>query len=382
MSKKIHILGSTGSIGRQALSVIDENKNIFKVYSLASGRNIKLLLDQLSKFKPKIVSTLREQDAILLKKNPLLRKIRILHGQEGLDEIGRTSNADILISATSGVNSLNPTLEFLKMGKRVCIASKEIFLLFGRKITETAEKFSGEIIPIDSEHSGLFQLINKENIGDIRRIYLTASGGPFFGKKKKELLNVTPKQALNHPTWSMGDKISIDSATMMNKAIEIIEASIMFNIPHHKILPIINKKSHIHSIVELVDGNIMLSGSENDMKIPIAYSLSYPKRISLPKSKNLANNNIELIKINEKSYKAFTLARQALNLGGSMPAVMNAANNVAVESFLANKIKFTDILRLVEKVMARHKPVKRFNLKEIIDINEKASKDAYNIINQ
>ena len=174
-----------------------------------------------------------------------------------MKEIGQSNKADILVSATSGVNSLIPTIEFLKLGKRVCVASKEIFLLFGEKINDTAKKYSGEIIPIDSEHSGLFQLIKNENINNIKKLYLTASGGPFFGKKMKELLNVTPKEALNHPTWSMGRKISIDSATMMNKAIEIIEASIMFNIPHNKILPIINKKSHIHSIVEFIDGNIM-----------------------------------------------------------------------------------------------------------------------------
>ena len=198
----------------------------------------------------------------------------------------------------------------------------------------------------------------------------------------KELLNVTPKEALNHPTWSMGRKISIDSATMMNKAIEIIEASIMFNIPHNKILPIINKKSHIHSIVEFVDGNIMFSGSENDMKIPIGYSLSYPSRLKSYKTKFSNNDHIELIRVNEKSYKAFSLARKALNEGGSMPAVMNAANNIAVESFLKRKIKFTDILNVVENVMKKHKVVKKFNLKKIIDINEKASKHAYNIVNQ
>ena len=223
MIKKIHILGSTGSIGKQTLSVINKNKDKYRVHSLAAGKSIKLLLNQVSKFKPQIISIMNEKDAILLKKNPLLKKIKILHGDEGLKEIGQSNKADILVSATSGVNSLIPTIEFLKLGKRVCVASKEIFLLFGEKINDTAKKYSGEIIPIDSEHSGLFQLIKNENINNIKKLYLTASGGPFFGRKMKELLNVTPKEALNHPTWSMGRKISIDSATMMNKAIEIIE---------------------------------------------------------------------------------------------------------------------------------------------------------------
>ena len=235
MIKKISILGSTGSIGIQTLSVIEKNKQRFKVYSLSAGRNIDLLLSQISKFRPKTVSLSKESDTVLLKSNPLLRNIRILSGDKGLAAIGKEKESDILVSATSGVNSLTPTVEFLKMGKRVCIASKEIFLLFGDRITKIAEKYNGEILPIDSEHSGLFQLIQSEPTQNIRRVFLTASGGPFYGKSIKELKNVTPEEALKHPNWKMGKKISIDSATMMNKAIEIIEASIIFKIPHEKI---------------------------------------------------------------------------------------------------------------------------------------------------
>jgi 1-deoxy-D-xylulose-5-phosphate reductoisomerase len=382
MIKKISILGSTGSIGIQTLSVIEKNKQRFKVYSLSAGRNIDLLLSQISKFRPKTVSLSKESDAALLKSNPLLRNTRILSGDKGLAAIGKEKESDILVSATSGVNSLTPTVEFLKMGKRVCIASKEIFLLFGDRITKIAEKYNGEILPIDSEHSGLFQLIQSEPTQNIRRVFLTASGGPFYGKSIKELMNVTPKQALKHPTWSMGEKISIDSATMMNKAIEIIEASIIFKIPHEKIFPILNKKSHIHAIVEYIDGNIAFSGSQNNMEIPIAYSLNFPARLNMPEYNLSQIKNIELAKIDEKKHKAFSLARRALNLGGSMPAVMNAANSIAVENFLKKKIKFTEILNVVDKVMLRHKVIKKFNLKKIIEINEIASKEAYNVISE
>ncbi len=382
MVKKISILGSTGSIGKQTLSVIHENKKKFLVYSLSAGKNVKLLLNQVSKYRPKIISLSRQEDAILVMKNPLLRNIKIVHGNDGLKEIAKNKESDILVAATSDVNSLIPTLEFLKNGKRVCVASKEIFLLLGKEILKIAKKYSGEIIPIDSEHSGLFQIINNEPESNIKAIYLTASGGPFYGKKMKDLKDVIPEQALKHPTWSMGKKISIDSATMMNKAIEIIEASLMFNIPHEKIYPIINKKSHIHSIVEFIDGNILFSGSENDMKIPIGYSLDYPKRIQSKKEKFINYKNIELIKINENNYSAFKLARKAMNLGGSMPAVMNAANGVAVESFLNRQLKFNDILKVVEQTMNQHKIVHKINLKKIIQINEMAKKSAYNIINK
>lgn len=382
MIKKISILGSTGSIGIQTLSVIEKNKQRFKVYSLSAGRNIDLLLSQISKFRPKTVSLSKESDTVLLKSNPLLRNTKILYGDKGLAAIGKEKESDILVSATSGVNSLTPTVEFLKMGKRVCIASKEIFLLFGDRITKIAEKYNGEILPIDSEHSGLFQLIQSEPTQNIRRVFLTASGGPFYGKSIKELKNVTPKQALKHPTWSMGEKISIDSATMMNKAIEIIEASIIFKIPHEKIFPILNKKSHIHAIVEYIDGNIAFSGSQNNMEIPIAYSLNFPARLNMPEYNLSQIKNIELAKIDEKKHKAFSLARRALNLGGSMPAVMNAANSIAVENFLKKKIKFTEILNVVDKVMLRHKVIKKFNLKKIIEINEIASKEAYNVISE
>ena len=380
--KYVAILGSTGSIGTQTLSVIKEQENRFKIKSLSAGENIPLLLKQISEFGPKFVCVQNKKDELALKKNPLLRKLKIYSGEKGLKQIGEDPRNDILVASTSGINSLTPTIESLKRGRRVCIASKEIYLLFGREISKISKKFGGELIPIDSEHSALFQLIRNEPKENIRKLYITASGGPFFNKKNSELKNVKPKDALKHPTWNMGKKISIDSATMMNKAIEIIEASIMFDLPSKIISPVVNLESHIHAAVEFVDGNYMISGSHNDMRIPIGYSLNYPFRYTNNNFRFKPSKMIELIPIKEKDYKAIRLARKAINIGGSMPTVMNAANSIAVEEFLNNKIKFLDILKIIEKTMKKHDPKFKYSLKEILTINTEASKDAFNIANQ
>jgi len=379
---RIGIIGSTGSIGTQALSVIREQKNKFKIESLSAGKNIALLLKQVAEFKPNSICVKDKKDEIILNKNPLLKKIKIFSGDKGLKKIGGNTKIDTLITSTSGINSLIPTIESLKLGKRVCIASKEIFLPFGKEIIKISKKFNGEIIPIDSEHSALFQLIKNEPKENIRRIYITASGGPFFNKKRMELKNVKPSDALKHPTWNMGKKISVDSATMMNKAIEIIEASIMFDLSGDIISPVVNLESHIHAIVEFVDGNYMFSGSYNDMRIPISYSLNYPLRYNNQNFSFVPTEKIKLIPIKEKNYKAIVLARKAMKIGGSMPTVMNAANSVAVEKFLNHKIKFLDIFKVVEETMNKHTPKFRYSLKEILNINKIASIDAIDIANQ
>ena len=377
--KSIDLLGSTGSIGIQTLSVLKERSSL-SINSLSAGKNIKLLLRQVREFNPKTICVSDKKDELLLKKNPLLRKLNIYSGQDGLRAIGKDKRSSILVSATSGTSTLLPTIDALKLGKRVCVASKEIFLLYGKQIMDLAKKHKGEIIPIDSEHSGLFQILRNESSESINKVYITASGGPFYGKKPKELKSVTPDEALKHPTWNMGKKISIDSATMMNKAIEIIEASIIFNLPSEKIVPIINKESHIHAIVEFVDGNVAFSGSLNDMKIPISYSLSYPSRMRISSINPKVDRNIDLIKVNEKSYKAFVLARKAMRIGGSLPTVMNAANTVAVEEFLSGNIRFLDIYKIIEKTMSNHNTKKDYSLKQILHINGIAQEYAYNII--
>ena len=384
MSKRdsVSILGSTGSIGKQTLSVIKEQKDKFKIESLAAGKNIRLLLKQISEFKPTMVSVDSTKDQNLLKKNPLLKRIVVLSGEKGLRSIAKSKNIKSLVVATSGVNALIPTIDSLKLGKRVCIASKEVFLLYGKQIMKIAKNNNAEIIPIDSEHSALFQLIGNEPKENIRRLYITASGGPFFNKKRKDLKNVQPKDALKHPTWNMGEKISIDSATMMNKAIEIIEASIMFDINHKMITPVVNLDSHIHGIAEFVDGSYSISGSFNDMKIPISYSLNYPLRQNKRNYKFKIDKKIELIPIKESAYEAISIARKAMEIGGTMPTIMNAANSVAVSQFLKKEIAFLDIYKVIKKTMKNSFPEYNSSLKEILKINKTASEDAFNICNR
>ena len=384
MSKRdsVSILGSTGSIGKQTLSVIKEQKDKFKIESLAAGKNISLLLKQISEFKPTMVSVDSTKDQNLLKKNPLLKRILVLSGEKGLRSIAKSKNIKSLVVATSGVNALVPTIDSLKLGKRVCIASKEVFLLYGKQIMKIAKNNNAEIIPIDSEHSALFQLIGNEPKENIRRLYITASGGPFFNKKRKDLKNVQPKDALKHPTWNMGEKISIDSATMMNKAIEIIEASIMFDINHKMITPVVNLDSHIHGIAEFVDGSYSISGSFNDMKIPISYSLNYPLRQNKRNYKFKIDKKIELIPIKESAYEAISIARKAMEIGGTMPTIMNAANSVAVRQFLKKEIAFLDIYKVIKKTMKNSFPEYNSSLKEILKINKTASEDAFNICNR
>ena len=384
MNKKnfVSILGSTGSIGKQTLSIIKEQSDKFKVESLAAGKNISLLLKQVSEFKPQNISIESKKDKLLLEKNPLLKKIKIFNGDEGLKKIANSKTIKSLVVATAGVNGLIPTIDCLKQGKRVCIASKEVFLLYGKQIMKIASKNNAEIIPIDSEHSALFQLIANEPTENIRRLYITASGGPFFNKKRKELENVKPRDALKHPTWNMGKKISIDSATMMNKAIEIIEASIMFDINHKMITPIVNLDSNIHAIAEFIDGTYSISGSYNDMRIPISYSLNYPLRQNKKEYKFKIQKKIELIPIKEQDYEAIRIARRAIEIGGTMPAIMNAANSTAVNQFLNNKIEFLDIYRVIKKTMKNNIPKHNASLKEVIKINKVASEDAFRISNQ
>ena len=384
MSKRdsVCILGSTGSIGKQTLSDIKEQKDKFKIESLAAGKNISLLLKQISEFKPTMVSVDSTKDQNLLKKNPLLKRIVVLSGEKGLRSIAKSKNIKSLVVATSGVNALVPTIDSLKLGKRVCIASKEVFLLYGKQIMKIAKNNNAEIIPIDSEHSALFQLIGNEPKENIRRLYITASGGPFFNKKRKDLKNVQPKDALKHPTWNMGEKISIDSATMMNKAIEIIEASIMFDINHKMITPVVNLDSHIHGIAEFVDGSYSISGSFNDMKIPISYSLNYPLRQNKRNYQFKIDKKIELIPIKESAYEAISIARKAMEIGGTMPTIMNAANSVAVSQFLKKEIAFLDIYKVIKKTMKNSFPEYNSSLKEILKINKTASEDAFNICNR
>ena len=380
--KFVSIIGSTGEIGNKTLEIISSQKNKFKVSLLSCNQNIHILKKQVKKFKPNFVyiSNIEERDKF--KKFKFNFKIKIIPNEKELNKFCESKLTDILVACSSGINSIDPVIYALKSKKKVCIASKEIFLLYGNKIMAISEKYNNKFIPIDSEHSGIFQILENQKIKNVKSIYISASGGPFYGKELGELKNVSIKKALNHPTWKMGQKITIDSATLMNKAIEIIEASIIFRFPSDRIYPIIDKSSQIHSIIEYNDGNFTFSASINDMKVPINYALNYPDRV---KTKTYANfnlyNRIELKKINENKHKAFKLCRLALKKGESSMAVLNAANNIAVKSFLNKEISFLQILEIVEKVLKKHKPVKIKKLQEIRKIYKNTEKLTLNICN-
>ena len=366
--KRVSIIGSTGFIGKQTLNVVDKQP-WFKIELLSCYRNIKELKKQISKYKPSNIYIECKKAREKFKHYNIKYKFNIIEKKSELNDFISSDSNDILVASSSGINSIDTVIAALKKKKKICVASKEIFLLYGKEIMKISKKFNNKIIPIDSEHSGVFQLLESNRAEDVKKVYITASGGPFYGRKIKDLSKIKKEDALNHPTWKMGDKITIDSATLMNKGIEIIEAATIFNISSDKICPIIDKRSKIHSIVEFIDGNYLFCASINDMRIPISYALNYPDKINF-KSKRTRNflETLSLSEINEEDHKAFRLVRYALKKGGSAIAVLNAANNIAVNEFLEDRIKFMDILNVVEKVIKNHTPIYNYKLNKILDI--------------
>jgi len=356
--KNISLLGSTGSIGVQTLDVISQHGDKFNVLGLSAGRNIDLLRHQINKFKPSVVSVLAQEDALKLSKELSEKSIEVLYGSNGANEVATIDDVDMVVSAMVGASGLEPTLKAVNKGKDIALANKETLVIAGELITNQASKKNVKIIPVDSEHSAIFQVLSNSEKNFVKRIILTASGGPFLGFSEEELKKVTVESALNHPTWKMGEKITIDSATLMNKAFEIIEARWIFNMPQDKISVCIHPQSIIHSMVEFIDGSILSQMSIPDMRIPISYALSHPNRISLniQDGNNLPKefSNLSLENADEERFTALKLARKALENGGTLPAVMNGANEVAVNAFLNRKIKFINILIIVEKVMNMH----------------------------
>ena len=377
--KKVSIIGSTGQIGKQTINIIKNSKN-FKVSLISCEKDIETLSEQIKKYKPGAVYIKSEASKMKFKKLKFKHKFQLLDNDYELSNYCSSSSTDILVACSSGTNSIKSVIAALESDKKVCIASKEIFMLYGKHLMKISKKNKNVILPIDSEHSGIFQTLNPIDKKTIKSIYITASGGPFFGLKNSELKKVSIKKALKHPTWKMGNKITIDSATLMNKAIEIIEASIIFDIPSEKIIPIRDKTSQIHSIIEFEDGNFIFCGSTNDMTVPINYALNYPNRKKII-TKNNFNlfNKIQLEKIDEGRYKAFNICRLALKKGGSTIAVLNAANNTAVNAFLEKKISFLQILNIVEKVVMDHRPIKSYDLNRISAIYKQTEKLTLNL---
>jgi len=354
--KRLAVLGSTGSIGVNTLDIAGRFENEFKVVALSAGTNIQLLREQIERFEPKVVSVLNEALAEALKKRISRHKTEVLHGVEGLIQISAFSEVDLVVSALVGAAGLIPTISAIKARKPIALANKESLVMAGKIIVEEARENGVTILPIDSEHSAIFQAMSGRSKDEVKRIILTASGGPFLNLPYEKMKEVTSEEALRHPTWDMGRKVSIDSASLMNKGLEVIEARWLFSIPIEQIVVQIHPQSVVHSMVEYIDGSIVAQMGITDMRIPISYALSYPKRLrlDLPSLDLFHVDGLTFLPPDMERFPCLRLAYRSMEVGETMPAVLNAANEVAVNSFLEATIGFTDIPEVVETVMESH----------------------------
>ncbi len=381
--KTVSVLGSTGSIGVATLDVVLKNPKRFKIASLAAGKNIRLLASQIELFRPARVSVATSKDAEALR--ALVgrkRRVEILFGQEGACRVAADKNADIVVAAISGAAGLLPTLAAIEAGKDIALANKETMVMAGSIVRQRAKHKGVKILPVDSEHSAIFQCLNGQPKRLLKRIILTASGGPFLHYPLRDLKNVKLQQALKHPRWKMGRKITIDSATMMNKGLEVIEAKWLFDIDISSIDVLIHPESAVHSMVEFLDGSVIAQMGIPDMRIPIAYALSWPDRIEndLPGLDLAGMKQLTFFQPDMKKFESLQLAYEAGKSEGTAPSVLNAANEIAVSAFLDNTIRFTDISRIVSSVLKRHKPVKQPTLEEILQADCEARKKAADFI--
>jgi len=353
--KHLALLGSTGSIGRNVLEVVRQYPGRFRVIGLAAGRNIALLKEQIEAFRPSMISVESECDMIQLRQSLSSEwHDKLRWGRQGAEQIATLPGADMVVSAIVGAAGLPPTVAAVLAGKDIALANKETLVMAGPLIMEAVSRLKITLLPVDSEHNAIFQALSAGRKEDINRIILTASGGPFRNMAAADLWEVTPEQALKHPNWSMGNKISIDSATLMNKGLEVIEAKFLFDIPLEKIEVLIHPQSVIHSMVEYIDGSIISQMGVPDMQIPIAYALTYPERIKLNLSPlNLIKQSITFHAPDFARFPSLKLAYQACKQGGLMPAILNAANEVAVSAFLAHRIRFPEIALCVAQTMTR-----------------------------
>ncbi|HZK60750.1 MAG TPA: 1-deoxy-D-xylulose-5-phosphate reductoisomerase [Anaerovoracaceae bacterium] len=370
--KKICILGSTGSIGTQALEVVENNKDSFKVSVLSCGSRIEELSAQIVKFNPEIAVAGRVEDATILKKRH--PGTEILYGMEGLIEAAE-SDCDIVLNSLVGMLGLQPTYRAILKGTTIALANKETLVAGGKLITEAARKNMVQILPVDSEHSAIFQCLQGNQENEIKKVILTASGGPFRNYLLQDLEKVTREQALKHPKWTMGQKITIDSATMMNKGLEVIEASWLYHLPGEKIEIAVHPQSIVHSMVEYMDNSIVAQLGLPDMKIPISYAFSYPQRLEM-KNKGLdifkEGASLTFEKLDQSVFKCAGYAYEALKKGGSYPAALNGANEVLVQLFLEGKIRFIDIQNTLGAVLEKHESVEISDIDHILEIDLEA----------
>lgn len=366
--KKIAILGSTGSIGTQTLDVVRAHSDELEVVALAAGSNKERLKEQIREFHPELVSLSDERKAQELKEELAGEAVEVVCGMDGLIEVAGIDSADVVVTAVVGMMGILPTMEAIRKGKDIALANKETLVTAGHLIIPMAREYGVSILPVDSEHSAIFQCLQGEPKKALDKILLTASGGPFRGKSAEFLETVTLEDALNHPNWSMGPKITIDSSTMVNKGLEVMEAKWLFGVDYSQIEIVIQPQSIIHSMVQYIDGAVIAQLGTPDMRVPIEYALFYPERRSLPGDR-LDFSKLSQITFEKPDYKVFrglSLAIEAGKTGGTMPTVFNAANERAVAKFLKGEIKYTDIVRSIEKCMDAHKVSAHPDLEEIL----------------
>jgi len=381
--KGISLLGSTGSIGVNVLEVVRQYPDRFKIVGLAAGTNVELLASQVLEFEPEIISVIDENRAsVLASMLPGKYSGRIYHGVTGNELVAAVDGAEITMSSIVGAAGLLPTLAAIRAGKDIGLANKETLVMAGKIVMDEVAKHGVRLLPVDSEHSAIFQALEAGRRDDLHKIILTASGGPFRGRSQDELKKVTPDQALNHPNWSMGRKISIDSATLMNKGLEVIEARWLFDVDTDSIDVVVHPQSIVHSLVEYKDGSVIAQLGIPDMRIPIAYALSYPERMELGlKPLNLSQcGQLDFIEPDYKCFPALQLAFDAIGEGGTLPAILNSANEVAVEAFLDGRIQFLQIAETVAQTMDIVQGGDENSLEDILAADAKSRIEAARII--
>ena len=381
--KRISILGSTGSIGTQALDVIAENEERFQVAALSCARNTELLCRQIEKFRPAAVAVEREEDASSIAAE--YRDVEVYWGKEGLEAIASMEDCDMVLNSLMGMRGLEPTLAAVNAGKDIAFANKETLVVGGELVMKAVRDKGVKLLPVDSEHSAIFQSLQGSGQNEIRRIILTASGGPFRGFSLRQLEGVTLEQALAHPNWSMGSKITIDSATMMNKGLEVIEAKWLFDVPLDKIQIVVHPQSVLHSAVEYMDSSVIGQMGNPDMRIPIAYAFSYPDRLDLGTMTESLDffslkDGMSFYPADRDVFRTIDLAYEAARKGGSCPVVLNGANEVLVEMFLKGKIRFIDIQNILIKVMEAHEPKYNLSIEGILEEDSRIRDDVRKMI--
>lgn len=379
--KKISLLGATGSIGLQTLDVLRTHPENFTLVAFSVGQQVNQAIEIAREFRVPLVSVANESDVKMVQ--AALPESTVLFGAEGLVAVAAESGADLLVNAVLGSVGLQPTLKAIEKGITIAIANKETLVTAGHLVMEAARKHQVAILPVDSEHSALFQALNGENPKQINKLIITASGGSFRDKTRAELEHVTVQDALNHPNWSMGSKITIDSATMMNKGLEVIEAHVLFDMPYEDIEVVLHRESIIHSMIEFVDTSVIAQLGTPDMRVPIQYALTYPDRFPLPQGKRL--NLVEIGKLHfEKMdlerYKALDLAIQAGKIGGTATTVLNAANEAAVSLFLQEKLSFLAIDSAIEKALENHQEIEKPSLQTILEVDAETRRLVENMV--